>query len=126
MIRDPKLTEEAADEAGFVFASELVLPHAKDAPAERAEGAGDEAVAGAVGGKLFTPEGGVGFGRRGVERAAVPEAAVDEDGEFEGRKSDENFADRSSLIVVSVVNGRWRRLVSDRSEGYSPRLHGHA
>jgi hypothetical protein len=30
---------------------------------------------------VFAPEGGVGFGRRGVEWAAVPEAAVDEDGE---------------------------------------------
>lgn len=71
---------EAADEAGFVFARELVLPHAEDAPAERAEGAGDEEVAGAVSGDLFWPEGGVGFGRGGVERAAVPEAAIDEGG----------------------------------------------
>ena len=36
---------------------------------------------GAVGGDLFPPEGGVGFRLRGVERAAVPEADVDENGE---------------------------------------------
>ncbi len=72
---------EPGEAAGFVFPYELMLPNPQHAPAERAEGAGDEAVAGAVGGKLFLPEGGVGFGRRGVERVAVPKAAVDEDGE---------------------------------------------
>jgi len=58
-----------------------MLPNPQDAPAEAAEGAGDEAVAGAVGGDLLPPEGGVGFGRRGVERAAGPAAVVDENGE---------------------------------------------
>ena len=68
-------------EAALVGALQLMLPDAEDAPAEGAEGAGDESVAGAVGGNLLLPEGGVRFRRRGVERAAVPEAAVDEDGE---------------------------------------------
>ena len=62
-------------------ALELVAPDAEDGPAASAEGAGDEAVAGAVGGDLISPEGGVGLGPGGVERAAVPEAAVDENGE---------------------------------------------
>ncbi len=66
---------------GVRFPYELMLPNPQDAPAAGAEGAGDEAVAGAVGGDLLPPEGGVGFRRRGVERAAVPAAAIDEDGE---------------------------------------------
>ena len=64
---------EAGEEAGGVGAGEFVWPDAADAPAHGAQGAGDEAVAGAVGGDLFPPEGGVGFRRRGVERAAGPE-----------------------------------------------------
>ena len=62
-------------------ALELVAPDAEDGPAASAEGARDEAVAGAVGGNLVAPEGRVGLGPGGVERAAVPETAVDEDGE---------------------------------------------
>jgi len=53
-LRGPfQMREQPAHEAGFVFAGELVFPKTEDAPAERAEGAGDEAVAGAVGGKLW-------------------------------------------------------------------------
>jgi hypothetical protein len=50
---------ETAQEAGFVFAREVVLPDAEDAPAAGAEGAGVEAGAGAVGGNLwpFAPRG---------------------------------------------------------------------
>ena len=72
---------EAGEEAALVGALQLMLPDAEDTPAEGAEGAGDEAVAGAVGGDLLPPEGGVRLRRRGVQRAAVPEATVDEDGE---------------------------------------------
>ena len=57
-----------------------MLPEAQDAPAELAEGAGDEVIASAIGGEFLAPEGGVGFRRCGVEWAAVPVAAVDEDG----------------------------------------------
>jgi hypothetical protein len=39
-----------------------MLPDPQDAPAKLAEGAGDEAVAGPVGGDLLPPEGGVGPG----------------------------------------------------------------
>ena len=42
-----------------------------------ADEAGDEKAAGAVGGDFFAPEGGVGLGPDGVERAAVPKAAVE-------------------------------------------------
>jgi hypothetical protein len=41
---------EAGEEAGGVGAGEFVWPDAADAPAHGAQGAGDEAVAGAVGG----------------------------------------------------------------------------
>jgi len=57
-----------------------VLPHPEDLPAELAEGAGDEAVAGPVGGDLFPPEGGVVPRLDEMPRAPVPEAAVDEHG----------------------------------------------
>ena len=68
---------EAVQEAASVGALEFVAPDAEDCPAAGAEGAGDEAVAGAVGCDIISPEGGVGLGPGGVERAAVPEAAVD-------------------------------------------------
>ena len=76
---------QAGEEAAGVGGLELVAPDAEDGPAAGAEVAGDEAVAGAVGGDLISPKGGVGLGRGGVERAAVPEAAIDEDGELAGR-----------------------------------------
>ena len=72
---------EAGEQAGGVVAGEFVLPDPEDAPAHGAEGAGDAAVAGAVGGDLLAPKSGVLLGLRGMERAAMPEAAVDEDGE---------------------------------------------
>ena len=53
-----------------------MLPYAQHLPAELAEGAGDEAVAGAVGGDLLPPEGGVVPGLDEMPRAPVPEAAV--------------------------------------------------
>jgi len=43
---------QACEEPGGVAAFERVLPEAEDGPAAGAEGAGDEAVAGAVGGDL--------------------------------------------------------------------------
>ena len=72
---------EAGEEAGFVLGLQLVFPNPQHAPAEGAERAGDEAVAGSVAGNFFAPELGILLGLGGVERAAVPEAAVDEDGE---------------------------------------------
>jgi len=63
-----------------------VLPEAQDAPAAGAESAGDKTVAGLVAGDLFSPELGVLLGLGGVERAAMPEAAVHEDGEFMSAK----------------------------------------
>ena len=79
----PSARERRARRArrGGVGAGEFVWPDAADAPAHGAQGAGDEAVAGSVAGNFFAPELGILLGRRGVEGAAVPEAAVDEDGE---------------------------------------------
>lgn len=78
---------EAGEEAALVGALQLMLPNPQHTPAARAERAGDKAVAGAVGADLLPPKGGVGFGLRAVERAAVPEAAVDEDGELEAAET---------------------------------------
>ena len=85
------MPEQASHEAGFAFAGQLMFPDAEDAPAEGAEGAGDEAVAGAVAGNFFAPELGILLGLGGVERAAVPEAAVDEDGEAVGPEDEVGF-----------------------------------
>ena len=79
---------EAGEEAGFVLGLQLVFPNPQHAPAEGAERAGDEAVAGSVAGNFFAPELGILLGRRGVEGAAGSEAADDEDGEAE-RAEDE-------------------------------------
>ena len=82
---------EAGEKAAGMGAFELVLPDAEDGPAAGAEGACDEAVAGAVGGDFLSPEGGVGLGPGGMERAAVPEAAVDENGEPACAKDEVGF-----------------------------------
>lgn len=61
---------------------EGVLPDADDFPALAAEFAGDAEIASHVVSALFVPELPVGF-RAGVALgAAVPEATVDEDGDF--------------------------------------------
>jgi hypothetical protein len=86
-------TAKADEQALLVFASELVLPDAEDAPADAAEGAGDEAVAGLILGNLSLPEFRVLLGLRGVEWAAVPETAVDEDGEFAGGEYEIGFTE---------------------------------
>jgi putative restriction endonuclease len=88
---------EAPEETRQVFLGQLVFPDAEDGLAAGAEGAGDEAVAGAVGGELFTPEDGVGFGLRGVERATVPKAAVNEDGEFAHGENEVGFAEEQPV-----------------------------
>ena len=98
---------EAGEEAGGVGAGEFVWPDAEDAPAHGAEGAGDEAVAGTVAGNFCAPEGGVGFGRRGVERAAGSEAAVDEDGEAVRAEDDVRFH-------AEGASGPWRGGAAER------------
>jgi len=74
-----------------------VLPNPEDLPAKLAEGAGDEAVAGLVGGDLFPPEGGVLPGLAEMPRAPVPEAAVDKDRQL-ARPKDEVGSDRESAM----------------------------
>ena len=86
---------EAGEEAAGVGALELMAPDAEDGPAAGAEGAGDEAVAGAVGRNLISREGGVGLGPDGVERAVMPEAAVEAEVAvacFQSMASAERFA----------------------------------
>lgn len=65
-----------------------MFPDAEDAPAFGFEGAVDEAVAGFVGGEFAEPEFGVVGGQVGVFGAAVPEAAVDKNGEFVFREDE--------------------------------------
>jgi hypothetical protein len=76
------MQEQPSHKLHCIFALQLMFPNPQHAPAEGAERAGDEAVAGAVELDRVAPEGGVGFGLRGVLRASVPEAAIDEEGEL--------------------------------------------
>ena len=61
---------------------EGVLPDADDFPSLPAELAIDALIAGHVGLAFAVPEGAVGFGAGVALGAAVPEASVDEDGDF--------------------------------------------
>jgi hypothetical protein len=63
---------------------EVVFPDSQNVPAEAAEGAVDETVAGAVGVEFFAPEGAVVGGQVGVFFAGVPETAVHEKGDAGG------------------------------------------
>ena len=89
---------------------EVVFPDAGDMPALGAEAAGNEAVAGAVALEFFAPEGAVGSGECAVEGAGVPEAAVDEEGEFargEGEigVAEEGVAAPPTVDVVAAEEG---------------------
>jgi len=75
-MRQRQSPEDAPRESHFVPALQFMFPNPQHAPAEGAERAGDEAVAGAVGSEFFPPEGGVGFGLRGVERAGSRAVAL--------------------------------------------------
>lgn len=70
-----------------------MFPDPHHAPAGAAESAGDEEVAGLVLGNLGLPEFRVDLGLRGVDRTAVPETTVHEDGEFELGKNEIGFAE---------------------------------
>lgn len=85
---------QTGEEAALVFSRQFMLPQTQHAPAAGAELAGDEEVAGLVAGDLGPPEFRVLLGLGGVDRAAVPEAAVDEDGEFAGGENEVGFARR--------------------------------
>lgn len=69
-----------------------MLPDAEDGPAAFPQGGIYATVAGLVARDLGQPEGGAGPRPGGVFRAAVPEAAVDEDGGFQPRKNEVWFA----------------------------------
>jgi hypothetical protein len=74
-----------------------MLPDADDFPSLPPELAGDAAVAGHVGLAFAVPEGAVGF-RAGVALgAAVPEASVDEDGDFILRESEVGLSGQSKM-----------------------------
>ena len=55
---------------------QFVFPDAGDTPTTGAQRAGDEAIAGAVGGEFIFPERSVLFRVSAVDRAAVPEAGI--------------------------------------------------
>ena len=111
-----QMPEQASHEAGFAFAGQLMFPDAEAAPAAGAEGAGDEAVAGAVGGDLFPPEGGVRFRRCGVEGAAGPEEPSTKTVTRCGRKTKSAFTRKAFNLGPSP----FRRSVAPRRQPVMP------
>ncbi len=87
-----EMAGQPGEEPALVPARQLVLPDTDHFPALGAEGAGDEAVAGLVGRNLLPPERGVGLGLGGVLGTTVPEAAIDENGEFQFGENKVGFA----------------------------------
>lgn len=75
-----KVFLQASDELGLISSLKFMLPDAEDGPAAFPQGGIYATVAGLVARDLGQPEGGAGPRPGGVFRAAVPEAAVDEDG----------------------------------------------
>jgi hypothetical protein len=69
-----------------------VLPEAEDRPALPAQRPGDEPIPGLIAGQLFQPKLRVVPRLRRMLRAAVPEAAVNEDGEFQFGEKEIGFA----------------------------------
>lgn len=88
---------KAGEKPVLVFLRQFMLPDAKNTPALRAEGPGHEAITSLIAGKFFPPERGVVPRFRGVHGAAVPEAAVDEDREFQFGKNKVWFAEQRSV-----------------------------
>lgn len=70
---------ESFQQPWLILLREFVLPNPNDLPAAGAQCAGHEPIAGLVGRNFFPPERGVGLRLRAVDRAAVPETAVNED-----------------------------------------------
>ena len=95
-------------EAGFVFPGEGVFLDAQDAPAALAQGAADQAVASVVAAELFAPEGAVALRQPAMERAAMPETAVHEDGDFGGAENEIRFAKQrlSAPPAVEAVGAK--------------------
>lgn len=85
--RGPEAPHNLLDAVGR-FVHRLVLPHADDRPAERGESCVRLPVALDVAIELRRPVVGVGLRRSAVDRAAVPEAAIDEDCDTGTREDD--------------------------------------
>ena len=79
---------EAGEEEAPVLADQLVLQNSNHLPAEFAQRAIHFAVTRLAAGKLHAPELRVLPRLRDAERAAVPKAAVDEDGEATGAENE--------------------------------------
>ena len=73
---------EPGKQPALVLVRKLMFPHTNDAPALRSQGAGDEPVAGLVGGDFLPPESGVAFRLDEMLRAAVPETSIHKHREF--------------------------------------------
>lgn len=83
----------------------LVLPHAKDVPARRRQSIVRIAVTSHIASDLFCPPLSIGGGPCHMRRAAVPEAAVNEDCELRSRKHEVSAPteslDRSDINAVA-------------------------
>ena len=118
---------QTSHESPLILTGQLVLPNAEDSPAAEAERAGDEPVAGLVAGNLLAPKFRILPRLGGVDRTTVPEAAVDEDGEFLRGKDEVRFAEHRPVpllekpSVVRFYNSVFSAVVSEFhiSDGHS-------
>ena len=83
---------QPSEQSRLVLPGQLMLPDPNYFPALGAEGAGDEFIAGLVAGDFLAPEFRVMLRLRAVDRAAVPEAAVDEDRQMQFEENEIRFA----------------------------------
>ena len=89
--------------AGWAL-GDLVFPDADDSPAQSLEFGVDPLVAGHVAVDFLVPVGAVGCGSSAVLGAAVPEAAVDEDGDARLDEDDVGFAGELFAEAVSEAS----------------------
>jgi hypothetical protein len=108
---------QSEEQSSFVLTTQLVLPDSHDFPVLRPEQAVYFPIAGAVVLDLPPPKRRTGSRPGGVLRAAMPEAAVDEDGDVKPRENKIGFHPASApwfgfLILVPCSLGLERKRLS--------------
>ena len=105
------LCESGREAGGF---SQFVFQNAEDAPAILSQGVGDEVITGFVADEFSQPEGAASRGERGVFGAAVPEAAIDKDGDALLAKDEIGLAE-DGLVASPAGDSDSRKMAMSRS-----------
>lgn len=82
--------------------AQFVLPYSKDAPACLPQGPRNQTVTGFVRRKFGPPEIGIVFRLRGMQRTAMPETAIHEDGNTKLRKNEIRLSEHGLLAPPAV------------------------